>query len=858
MNKKRILFAALFCAAAIIALGGYWFFAGREGAMNDAGVYGEVSSKPEAAAELRALPDASPGIPGMKLVADNPKLSLYYHSDTTEMAVLDKHSGKVWRSNPASRGEDTIASGYEKESLSSQLTVLFRDSAGTLDTFTNFGRSISNKQFTAESIKNGIRITYTIGDLSLGIDALPKLIGKARLEEKVLSKLDQSTANYVSSRYYPSEANPEVLERLDGQIAKQLVLNKMLAAFEKAGYTADDLAADNAEHGALAGGASSKPNFVIPIEYRLDDASFVATVPLAQIRESGEYRIRSIELLNFFGAAGTDDEGYMFVPDGSGSLIHLNNGKVKEEQYVQRVYGADPNDNSIRRGQVSESARMPVFGLKSGEAAWFAEIEQGGAIASIAADVSGRKNSYNHVYSSYALRGEDELELYTGSKIQEIQLLNEDRYKGDIRVRYSFLSGAKATYAGMAELYQGRLESAGALKPLKGQTALPFYLDIAGAVDKRKSFLGVPYRSVISMTTFEEASELAAKLKGDGIDRLQMRYMGWFGKGIHHNTPIKLDVDGVLGGKAEFRALSKQLKEAGGNLYPDVAFQKVYHNDAGFAPSSDAARFVTKEQAELYPYNRALNRMDMSLGSYYLLSPAKLPHFVDAFLGRYASFGMSGVSLRDLGGVLSSDYRDRRVVHRETALKIVEGQLDKLESKAGSLMIADGNAYSWPYADHLINVPTASSGFKITDEEVPFYQMVIHGYVNYAGSPVNLSDEQDVQKQLLRTIELGASPHFLWTFEPSSNLKFTAFDSLFSSSYEGWYDEALAMYREANEALKPVSGSRMVNHIRHLAGVTEVRYDNGISIIVNYTDESVSVNGHHIEAEHYWIGGDPS
>ncbi|MCA0754978.1 hypothetical protein KP806_07935 [Paenibacillus sp. N4] len=858
MNKKKILVAALSCAAAIIALGGYWFFASQRGAVNDAAVYKEESSRPEAGTELRALADASPGIPGMKLVADNPKLSLYYDPDTTEVAVLDKQSGKAWRSNPSSRGEDAIASGYEKESLSSQLTVLFRDALGTLDTFTNFGRSISDKQFAAEKIENGIRITYTLGDLSLGIDALPKLIGKSRLEEKVLSKLDQPTANYVSARYYPSEANPEVLERLDGQIAKQLVLNKMLAAFEKAGYSSDDLAADNAEHGALESDVASKPNFVIPIEYRLDDESLVATVPLAQIRESGEYRIRSIELLNFFGAAGTGEVGYMFVPDGSGSLIHLNNGKVKEEQYVQRLYGADPNDNSIRRGQVSESARMPVFGLKSGKAGWFAEIEQGSAIASIAADVSGRKNSYNHVYSTFALRGEDELELYTGSKIQEIQLLNEEMYKGDIRVRYHFLSGAKATYAGMAELYQNRLVSAGALKPLKEETALPFYLDIAGAVDKQKSFLGVPYRSVVSMTNFEQASELAAKLKKDGIDRLQMRYMGWFGNGIYHKSPIKLDVDGVLGGKNEFRALSKQLKEAGGNLYPDVAFQQVFRNDAGFAPSRDAARFVTKEQAELYPYNRALNRMDISLGSYYLLSPAKLPHFVDAFINRYASFGMSGVSLRDLGGMLSSDYRDHRVVHRESAMKIVEGQLDKLESQAGSLMIADGNAYSWPYADHLINVPTASSGFKIADEEVPFYQMVIHGFVNYAGSPVNLSDEQDMQEQLLRTIELGASPHFLWSYEPSSSLKFTAFDMLFSSSYEAWYDEALAMYKEANETLKLVSGSRMVNHIRHLDGVTEVQYENGISIIVNYTKKSVSVKGHRIGAEHYWIGGVPS
>uniref|UniRef100_UPI001330BB5B DUF5696 domain-containing protein n=1 Tax=Klebsiella pneumoniae TaxID=573 RepID=UPI001330BB5B len=69
-----------------------------------------------------------------------------------------------------------------------------------------------------------------------------------------------------------------------------------------------------------------------------DQGSLTVTVPLGQVKENGPYRIRNIDLLAYFGAAGADENGYMFVPDGSGSLIHLNNGKVKEEQYVQRVY----------------------------------------------------------------------------------------------------------------------------------------------------------------------------------------------------------------------------------------------------------------------------------------------------------------------------------------------------------------------------------------------------------------------------------------------------------------------------------------------------------------------------------------
>ncbi|WKL00667.1 DUF5696 domain-containing protein [Paenibacillus amylolyticus] len=47
-----------------------------------------------------------------------------------------------------------------------------------------------------------------------------------------------------------------------------------------------------------------------------------------------------------------------------------------------------------------------------------------------------------------------------------------------------------------------------------------------------------------------------------------------------------------------------------------------------------------------------------------------------------------------------------------------------------------------------MNVPAGSSRFNITDEEVPFYAMVIHGYMNYAASPMNTSGDQD----LLQTV----------------------------------------------------------------------------------------------------------
>ncbi|ASS64776.1 MULTISPECIES: DUF5696 domain-containing protein [unclassified Paenibacillus] len=858
MNKRQKTYTALACACAAAIVLSALLLGSRGVPAADLSAYAEPSrAAASATAEAVALAyldgDADP-VEGMGLVAKDGGMSLYYNEKTTEIAVRDVN-GRIWYSNPPGRVEDSLASGYEKESLASQLSVQFRDSVGTNQIYTNYARSISGGQFKAASIEGGIRIEYTLGDTSLGINALPRLISRKRLEEKVVSRLEPALAKYVSARYYASEANPEVLERLDGQISKKLVLDKMVDAFEKAGYAADDLAADNAENGIGDGEGSDKPSFTIPVEYRLDRGSLLVTVPLGQLQESGPFRLRSLDLLSYFGAADDKAEGYMLVPDGSGSLINLNNGKVAQEQYVQRVYGSDRNDNSRTRGQVSEDAKLPVFGMKSGDGGWFAVIEKGDAIASIAADIGGRQSSYNHVFGSFALRGEDELEMYTGQKMQEIQLLSEERYRGDVEIRYSFLGGAEASYSGMARLYQRQLEERGALRRLDGESPLPFFLDVIGTVDKRASLAGVPYRETTALTTFKQAGEMHSLLRENGVTAVQMRYLGWFGGGVNHHSPSSVRIDSEAGSAAGLRSLAKQLDGGGGMLFPDVAFQTAYKNDRGFAPASDAARFVTKEQAKLYPYNPALSRMDSTKPAYYLLSPAKLPYYVGEFSSDYGKLGIGSLSLRDLGGELAADYRDSRPVFRETAKAIAKEQLGKLKLAYPQLLIQSPNAYALPFSSRLVGVPSGSSGFTLTDEAIPFYQMVLHGYADYAGEPMNRSGDSDLRLQLLKSLELGAAPRFEWSWLPSSALKLTDFEQLYSTGYEAWLADAAELYKEADKVLGPLRGVRIKSHEIIKEGLVLVSYENGAWVAVNYTKRSATVGGVTIEPESYATGG---
>ena len=247
--------------------------------------------------------------------------------------------------------------------------------------------------------------------------------------------------------------------------------------------------------------------------------------------------------------------------------------------------------------------------------------------------------------------------------------------------------------------------------------------------------------------------------------------------------------------------------------------------------------------------------MDFDLGIYYLLSPAKLPYYVDQFIDRYASYGTDAVAIRDLGELVYSDYRVNRVIFRETAKNIITGQLGKIKEKFPNTLLTGGNAYALPYAEQVVNVPTSTSKFNIADEEVPFYQMVLHGFVDYAGSPINLDDEQDMKRQMLRSLELGAAPHFLWSYEPSSKLKYTRFDTMYSTDYAAWYDDAVAMYKEVNAVLSGLRTKAIERRVRYADGVVEVRYEDGTSVLVNYTDQPVAINGTRIDAQDYAVGG---
>ncbi|HZK34174.1 MAG TPA: DUF5696 domain-containing protein, partial [Bacillota bacterium] len=497
---------------------------------------GDSDTSPELEDDIETPEPVVVSIDSMKKVAENSYLELYFADETAEAAVKVKKTGKVWYTNPPTRAGDPIAGGTNVNRLNSQLLVDYYNPVSQPSSYNSYGHSVSLDQFELIELEDGFRVEYRIGEEET-LYILPKVISKTRMEEAIIANLEEGDGKSLLRYYSPltyetaSETQKQMYPNLEEEDI--YVVSDRLQEFRKrsleelvieSGYTLDDMNEDHVANGVSA----EDPNvdvFFIPLEYRLDGEQLVVRVPTEEIEYDESYPIATIHVLPYFGAAGTDEEGYMLVPDGSGSLIYLNNNKRHAQVYGTSVYGSDRAIPRTVRTSLVKQTHLPVYGLKSGDNAFFSIIEKGDAMANIRADISGRLNSYNFVYSNYSLVPRDELDIGNYSGLNTIAVYQPRAFIGDIQIRYGFLDGDQANYSGMAKYYRSYLEGQG-FERNEQDDKVPFYLETIGAINKVRSILGIPVNTTQPLTTYEQTIDIMDQLGEGGIDNIVLKYTG--------------------------------------------------------------------------------------------------------------------------------------------------------------------------------------------------------------------------------------------------------------------------------------------------------------------------------------------
>lgn len=818
--------------------------------------------------------DASKDVAGMALAAENDFLKLYIDIKTAEVAVYDKRTGTTTYSNPKNGAEDAIASKTHKAYLQSQLIVDFYNAARNSSTYNSYDYCVSRGQFEVQGITDGVRVLYTIGDMSSPTGIVPEYIEEERLET-YLANLSEKNAKYVRQRYSAWEDKEGWVTIIDGAKGAPSQMRRMNEYLAEAGYTEDDYNQD-----MLASGVDGviPTYFMIPLEYKLEADGLKVRIPVDHIEENGDGKLYRIQLLRYFGASDMADAdgGYILVPNGAGSLIYFNNGKTDASAYSQYVYNIDPVSAEYLVRENTEPVRMPFYGMyyKNTDTGIFTVIEKGDSHAMVSANVAGSLNSYNYAYPTFIVRGSDSLAMFgTSGNAADLPIVEPKIYSTDIIVRYSFLEKGKGTYSGMANYYREKLVADGTLKALEKASDIPFYMDLIGGVKVDANVLGISYLDVFAMTTYEEAEEIVDDLAAGGVNRLVLNYQGWFNEGYYHDAPSKIKLVKELGSKKALERLTDKVEAAGGKLYGDVAFQKVSfiaddynytresarYYGAGYTLSFGQVNPVTLQQTYALGYKETL---------YNVISPKFLVRYVDKFADKIGKYDISGISLRDLGDLLTSDKKRTEVILREQAKEIVKAQLGKLENTGKDLMVSGGNAYTWGYSDDLINIPVSGNRYLIIDRDVPFYQMLVHGYINYAGQAVNLDDSFDSVDSILTMIEYGSAPHFTFTGKASSEMKYTGLNGMYSTTYKNqaetatanenifsWDQLAKDVYGKVNGVLRNVSDAQITKHEVLASGVVKVEYSNGITVYVNKQDVAADADGSTLAAKSYEVRG---
>ncbi len=146
-----------------------------------------------------------------------------------------------------------------------------------------------------------------------------------------------------------------------------------------------------------------------------------------------------------------------------------------------------------------------------------------------------------------------------------------------------------------------------------------------------------------------------------------------------------------------------------------------------------------------------------------------------------------------------------------------------------------------PYVSTITNIPLYSSNYDLFDYDVPFYQMVVHGYIPYTSKAINASS--NAEELLLLSLMTGSGIHYEMMYATPNDFTDSDFDKLFYANYEGWLERAAEEYKLFNGIISSLSDKTIVKYDRLTEKTFETTYSDGTVIGVDIDNYTYTMNG---------------
>ena len=266
---------------------------------------------------------------------------------------------------------------------------------------------------------------------------------------------------------------------------------------------------------------------------------------------------------------------------------------------------------------------------------------------------------------------------------------------------------------------------------------------------------------------------------------------------------------------------------------------QTFASGSGYYTFTDTTVRISGSYARIYPYNLAYGNQSSAEKPLSLLSPAAFSEIYEKLTGNFTKKNLSAVSLGSMTSALYGDYGKKEIC-RDKAQEILTRSYQQI-TDADIAMLADtANAYALPYVQELTDVPLQSSGYDVFDEDIPFYQMVMHGLKPYASTAVNASATPE--ETVLLSIATGSSLHYDMIGGETSELKDTVLDGLYYAGADDWKDNVAQSYAFAKTVTAGLGDQQITGYVRE-GDVITTTYENGAVTEVDLAAQTVTADG---------------
>lgn len=582
----------------------------------------------------------------------------------------------------------------------------------------------------------------------------------------------------------------------------------------------------------------------IPLYVTLSEDGLEIRSPLDELKENGTFRVVKLALAPYFGSGGPEDDGYLVVPDGSGARINFNNGKSWAEPYTALLYGENLSLASERKLTDPEPASLPVFGINRNQTGLLGVVGEGGAEAEITAYTAGQRNTRNTVYANFILRNVDTVVIGESGLSETKEVVQYDLDHRNMKacsVRYYPLESGKYTYADMAVRYRTiLLEQRGETQAV--DVGPYFVAELYGGIVRPKTYFGLTFQQFDTLTDYQKVSDIHRELQEAGIQGATILYRNWSKDESVYKLPNKIRPASGLGSKKKLQELLDD------GLYLSFSPLTIRRNGNGFWSFLDASKRMSREPVLVYTYQLSTHYKNSEVAPGYLPNLQALTEALEAFCRSSEQYGAENLYLTDLGSTLYTNFDRKKYATRE---EFQERAVAFCKDWDGRLAVQKPNGYVLPYIDAAVGLPMDSSLFDVEDASIPFYQIALSGVIPYTSEAVNLSSNP--RRTILKCIETASSLYFAWVGSNGTDIKETALNHLYGADYTRWKEEAIAAQKELDDVFERI-GTRIIGGHETLAdGVTRTTFENGKSIVINYTAQPVETSYGTVPASGYLV-----